>query len=118
MRVRNVATVYAKRTIPCRVAVRTRLTYRRRHVLDRIVMRTGTAQDRTVPFVSVKIAVKTALVSGLIVKVVRGLIADRTENVLEKTVLKTRLSAPVRHLAENVKNIRMEPMGVRTGAKT
>lgn len=81
-------------------------------------MRTGTAQDRTVPFVSVKIAVKTALVSDLIVKAVPVLTVAGTENVLEKTVLKTRLSAPVRHLAENVKNIRMEPMGVRTGAKT
>ena len=81
-------------------------------------MRMGTARVRTARSVLGKIAEKTALVSGLIVKVVRGLIADRTENVLEKTVLKTRLSAPVRHLAENVKNIRMEPMGVRTGAKT
>ena len=86
MRVRNVATVYAKRTIPCRVAVRTRLTYRRRFVSDRTVMRMGTAQDRTVPFVSVKIAVKTVPVSDRIVKVVRGLIAGKTENVSERTV--------------------------------
>ena len=78
----------------------------------------GTARVRTARSVLGKIAEKTAPVSGRIVKAVRGLIADRTENVLEKTVLKTRLSAPVRHLAENVKNIRMEPMGVRTGAKT
>ena len=78
----------------------------------------GTARVRTVPFVSVKIAVKTVPVSDLIVKAVPVLTVAGTENVLEKTVLKTRLSAPVRHLAENVKNIRMEPMGVRTGAKT
>ena len=78
----------------------------------------GTAWDRTARSVLGKIAEKTAPVSGLIVKVVRGLIADRTENVSERTALKTHLSVLMHRLAENVKNIRMEPMGVRTGAKT
>lgn len=86
MRVRNVATVYAKRTIPCRVAVRTRLTYRRRFVLDRTAMRTGTARDRIARSVLGRIAMKTVHASGLIVKVVRGPIVGKTENVLEKTV--------------------------------